>query len=547
MRKLFILSLLLGFIHLSSFSQTPGNPVIRPKLVVGIVVDQMRWDYLYRFYRLYGQGGFRRMLHEGFTCENTYINYLPSVTAIGHSTIFTGSVPSIHGIAGNEWTDQVTGAQVYCTGDSTVHGIGGGNPADGRMSPRNLLATTITDELKMATQFQSRVVGISLKDRAAILPGGHTANAAFWLDDSTGNFISSSYYMDSLPGAVTAFNRGKNIEKYLQSDWTTVYNQSEYKESDPDDEAYEGRFPGEAAPVFPHKIKSAYARSHGSFRSTPFGNSLTLQFAATILDAYQLGSGEATDFLTINCASTDYVGHLFGPNSVEAEDTYIRLDRDLANFFSLLDEKIGKGKYLVFLTADHGAAHDVGYSKQHRIPADFFVTKDIVASLDQLLQQKFGLQKVIRSAANYQISLDQDKIISAHADYEAVKNSIVEYFNRLPGVSFAVDMDKIGIAPIPEPIRTMIINGYNYKRSGQIQVVFQPSWLDSWAKTGTTHGTWSPYDTHIPLLFMGWDVRPGASAARVNMTDIAPTLATMLHIQTPSGSVGKPITDLLTR
>ena len=545
MRKTFFTLVLSLFSVYSAWAQPDSKPVVRPKLVVGIVVDQMRWDYLYRYYSKYGDGGFKRLLSQGFTCENAYINDLPTFTAVGHTCIFTGSVPSISGITGNDWTEQLTGTRVYCTEDSTVQPVGVNTSPDGKMSPRNLLVTTIGDELRMATNYQSRVVGVSLKDRAAILPAGHTANAAFWLDDANGDFISSTYYMNKLPKEVENFNKEKNIERYLKDGWNTLYPINTYVESDPDNKKYEGLFPGESAPVFPHNIKSAYEKTHGSFRSTPFGNTLTLDFAKKIIEAYQLGSGTATDLLTINCASTDYVGHQFGPNSIEIEDTYLRLDLDLASLLAELDAKIGKGQWLVFLTADHGVAHTVGYSQENRMPADFFVTRDIVSNLNQLIQQKYGISQGVRSAENYQINFDLKKITSSNADLEGIKKLSVDFLKKQPGVSFAVDMEKIQDAAIPEPIRSMMINGYNFKRSGQIQVIFQPGWLETYAQTGTTHGTWYAYDTHIPLIFMGWDIHPGATASPVHMTDIAPTLATLLHIQAPNGNIGTPIVDLL--
>jgi predicted AlkP superfamily pyrophosphatase or phosphodiesterase len=547
LRKSIILLVWCFFQMYSGIAQPEAAGVIRPSLVVGIVVDQMRWDYLYRYYNRYSEGGFKRLLKQGFSCENAYINFLPSFTAVGHTCIYTGSVPSITGITGNDWTDQLSGAQVYCTEDSTVFPVGVHASGDGKMSPRNLLVSTITDELRMATNFQSRVVGVSLKDRAAILPAGHTANAAFWLDDSSGNFISSSYYMNKLPEEVDKFNQEKNINKYISADWNTLYPLETYVESDPDDASYEGKLPGEARSVFPHNIKGAYGKNHGSFRTTPFGNTFTLDFAKTLIEAYKLGQGSSTDFLTINCASTDYVGHVFGPNSVEVEDVYLRLDLDLAVFFSALDEKIGKGRYLVFLTADHGAAQAVGYSKKNRIPADFFSSSGILDNLNELVQQKYNISKAIRSGKNYQINFDLTKISAANADFSAIKKTVTDYLEKQPGVNYAVDLDMIGVAPIPEPIRKMIINGYNVKRSGQVEVIFDPGWLESYAQTGTTHGGWNPYDTHIPLIFMGWDIHPGASAAHVEMTDIAPTLATLLHIQTPNGNIGSPILDLLVR
>jgi Type I phosphodiesterase / nucleotide pyrophosphatase len=547
LRKSIILSVWYFFQMYSGIAQPEGAALIRPRLVVGIVVDQMRWDYLYRYYNRYSEGGFKRLLKQGFSCENAYINYLPSYTAVGHTCIYTGSVPSITGITGNDWTDQLTGAQVYCTEDSSVFSVGVHASGDGKMSPRNLLVSTITDELRMATNFQSRVVGVSLKDRAAILPAGHTANAAFWLDDSSGNFISSSYYMNKLPEEVDKFNHEKNINKYISADWSTLYPLETYVESDPDEASYEGKLPGETRSVFPHNIKGAYGKNHGSFRTTPFGNSFTLDFAKTLIEAYKLGEESSTDFLTINCASTDYVGHVFGPNSVEVEDVYLRLDLDLAVFFSALDEKIGKGRYLVFLTADHGAAHAVGYSEKNRIPADFFSSNKILDNLNELIRQKYNISKAILSGKNYQINFDLTKISASNVDFSAIKKTVTDYLEKQPGVNYAVDLDRIGEAPIPEPIRKMIINGYNVKRSGQVEVIFDPGWLESYAQTGTTHGAWNPYDTHIPLIFMGWDIHPGASAARVEMTDIAPTLATLLHIQAPNGNIGTPILDLLVR
>lgn len=522
-------------------AQKPG--LARPKLVVGIVVDQMRWDYLYRYYDRYGTDGFRRMLGEGFTCENTLINYLPSFTAVGHTCVFTGSVPALDGISGNEWIEQLSGKEVYCTDDSTVSTVGADN-ASGKMSPRNLLVSTVTDELRLASNFQSKVVGVSLKDRASILPAGHAANAAFWLDDATGNFVSSTYYMQELPAWVDAFNKTRPIEKLIQNGWTTLRPIDTYKNSDGDNQVWEGRYPGETSSTFPHHIEEAYKKSKGAFRPTPFGNTLTLDFARQAVEGYQLGSGPATDFLTINCASTDYVGHMFDPNSIEVEDTYLRLDQDLGKFFTYLDSRLGKGNYLVFLTADHGAAHAISYMQEHKLPADFWNAQPLVDSLNKLLAARFGVDKLIRSGLNYQLNFDLGKIEANHLDYDAIRRLSVEYARRQPGISFAVDVDKIGEAPVPEPLKTMIINGYNFRRSGAVQIVLAAGWFEAYGKTGTTHGTWNPYDTHIPLVFMGWGIKQGHTNSPVNMTDIAPTVSDLLHIQMPNGAIGKPIREI---
>ncbi|MBS1599848.1 MAG: alkaline phosphatase family protein [Bacteroidetes bacterium] len=533
------------FLLISVFAFSQTQTISRPKLVVGIVVDQMRWDYLYRYYDRYGNGGFKRLLSDGFSCENTFINYLPSYTAVGHSTIYTGSVPSIHGIAGNDWIEQLTGKHMYCTEDTTVESVGVPNSMEGQMSPKNLLVTTVTDELRIATNYQSKVVGVSLKDRAAILPAGHAANAAFWLDDASGHFITSTYYMKELPDWVNQFNKQNKIEQYIKDGWNTLYPINTYVQSDSDNKIYEGKLAGESASVFPHNIKKAYEKSKGFFRPTPFGNSFTLEFATAAIDGYQLGKGPAADFLTINCASTDYVGHTFGPNSIEVEDTYLRLDQDLAKFFSMLDAKIGKDQYIVFLTADHGAAHAIGYSQQNKMPGDFYVSQIILDNLNRLLAAKFGEEKLILAGMNYQIIFDMKKINDKKLDFDAIKKSVVDYLQQQPGVNYALDVAKIGEAPIPEPIKTMIINGYNLKRSGPVQVAFNAGWLESYARTGTTHGSWNPYDTHIPLVFMGWGIRQGSSNSTLHMTDIAPTIAALLHIQMPSGCIGMPIREVM--
>lgn len=523
----------------SAMAQAPE----RPKLVVGIVVDQMRWDYLYRYADRYESGGLRRMLNEGFSCENTTISHLPSFTAVGHSTVYTGSVPAIHGITGNDWTDQLTGRKWYCTEDTVAKAVGSTSKA-GQMSPRNLLASTITDELRFATNFRSKVVGVSLKDRASILPAGHTPNGAFWLDDANGSFITSTYYMKDLPEWVKRFNARKLPEQLMSKPWELLYPLSSYVQSTADDVAWEGTFGGEKAPVFPHNMKEIYKKDPGSLRTTPSGNTLTLEFAMAAVEGYNLGNGEATDFLTINCASTDYVGHKYGPNSIEVEDTYLRLDKDLAGFFSYLDKKVGKGNYLVFLTADHGAAHSVGFMNEYNVPAGFVKDKPMMASLDSLLAARFGVKGLVRSGMNYHVNYDVAKIEANKLDYDAIKKETVTFLQRQPGIQFAADIDNLGNSPIPQPIKNMIANGYNPKRTGSVMIIPEPGWYQGFEK-GTTHGNWNLYDIHIPLVFMGWHVQHGATNEITHMTDIAATLAAMLHVQMPNGCVGRPIESVI--
>lgn len=535
MKKFLLFSLLLSTIF-SGYSQLQ-----RPKLVVGIVVDQMRWDYLYRYYDQYGEGGFKRMLGEGYSCGNTLINYLPSYTAVGHSTIYTGTVPAIHGIAGNDWIYQNTGIRTYCTDDSTVSSVGApGNT--GKMSPRNLLASTITDELRLATNFQSKVIGVSLKDRASILPAGHNPTGAFWLDDNSGNFITSTYYTDVLPDWVNQFNQEKHIQQLIADGWNTLLPIDQYTASTQDNSPWEGILSGATTPTFPYDLKKAYAKKKSSLRETPFGNTLTLAFAEAAVKGAHLGNGKSTDFLAINCASTDYSGHLVGPNAIEVEDVYLRLDQDLAKFFSFLDKKVGKGNYLVFLSADHGGAHAEKFMENYKMPTGFI--QSLTKGLNAMLAKRFGTTKLVLSLMNDQVNFNQPLIEEKGIDMEKIKTATLDFLKKQDDVQFVMDASKPGEAGIPTRIKDMIVNGYNRQRSGAIKIIYKPGMLSSHYKTGTTHGSWNPYDTHIPLLFMGWKIPHGETNQTVHMTDIAPTLAALLHIQMPSGCIGNPITPL---
>ncbi len=542
-KKLLLLAFLFIF-YAANAQQKNQASLPRPKLVVGLVVDQMRWDYLYRYYNRYSTDGFKRLMREGFACENTNIDYFPTKTAIGHSTIYTGSVPAIHGIAGNDFVVQATGKPMYCTEDTTVQTVGSTSEA-GKMSPRNLLASTITDELKLATNFKSKVIGIALKDRGSILPAGHTPDAAYWFDNLSGNWISSTYYMKTLPAWVQKFNSNKLIEKYLLQDWKTLYPIATYIQSTADDVPYEEIFQGETTSAFPHKIPQIKGSDYNTIRNTPYGNTLTLDFAKEAIQSEKLGTGEATDFLAISLSSTDYIGHQFGPNSVEAEDTYLRLDLDLANFFNSLDKQIGKGNYTVFLTADHGAANNPQFLKDHHIPAGIWPQKQILKDLNSLLEAKYQVKNLAIAIMNYQLTLNNQLIADKKLDDFAIRKDCVDYIKTTPGVAYVIDMKNLASVNIPDEIRSRIIKGYSIERSGIIQVILQPGWYNGSLGLGTDHGAWNPYDTHIPLLWMGWGIKPGKTFRPVNMTDITPTLAALLSIQVPNGNIGQPITEVL--
>ncbi|GAB2825076.1 alkaline phosphatase family protein [Ferruginibacter profundus] len=534
----FVLLALTAGLSLNVSAQAPA----KPKLVVGLVIDQMRWDYLYRYNALYSNGGFKRLMKEGFTAENTLIPYLPTYTAVGHTCIYTGSVPAIAGIVGNNWFDKTTNKFVYCTDDSTVSTVGN-NGIAGKMSPANLWATTITDELRLSNNFKSKVIGIALKDRGAILPAGHSANAAYWYDG--GKWISSTHYMSKLPDWVNTFNAKDEAGTFMSKDWNTLLPIDQYDLSTADDKPYENMIRGEKTVVFPHRLSAIDGgNKYEAFRTTPFANTFTFDFAKAAIESEGLGKNTVPDFLAVSISSTDYVGHSFGPNSIEIEDTYLRLDKDIESFLNYLDAKIGKGNYTLFLSADHGVAHIPAFLEEHNIPGGTFDDAEVQRDLNKQVEEKLGVKTAVKTVMNYQVYLNKNNIMDAGKTMAEVKQFVMDALKEKDFIIEAVDLAKVGESSLPEPQKKMMINGYNPKRSGDIQFTFKPGYFDG-GKKGTTHGLWNPYDAHIPCLFFGWGVRPGKTHRETYMTDIAPTIAAMLHIQMPSGSVGKVIAELV--
>jgi predicted AlkP superfamily pyrophosphatase or phosphodiesterase len=527
-------------LHLpNSYGQNTNTGTARPKLVVGIVVDQMRWDYLERFQQRFNDSGFNRMMREGFSADNTLIPYTPTYTAAGHASIYTGSVPAMNGIIGNNWFSRETGEDMYCVEDQFVTTVGSGSYA-GQMSPKNLWATTISDELRLSTNFRSKVIGIALKDRGAILPAGHSANGAYWFDNSTGGWVTSSFYMRELPKWLQQFNSKRIAGELMDKDWNTLYPIETYTQSTADDKTFEGPVPGDKN-RFPHELSKVRNDKFNSFRYTPMANDFTIQTAMAAVEGEGLGQDEFTDLLAVSFSSPDYIGHAFGPNSIEVEDTYLRLDRELGKFFGFLDQKVGKGNYLVFLSADHGAAHVPQFLRENRIPAGIVEDAVIKRSLTDSVRVKFGINDAVLHVMNYQVYLNYATV---GTQQEEVTKYLVKKLAAIPQISQAFSLTDPSQLPLPEKIAKRVINGYNQKLSGDIQFVFRPQFFDGGLK-GTTHGSWNPYDAHIPNVWFGWNVKHGRSSREVYMTDIAATLAAMLKIQVPSACIGEPIPELV--
>lgn len=531
------LILILAVISMSSLQAQE-----RPKLVVGIVVDQMKMEYLYRFSNDFSANGFKRLMNNGYTFHNMHYNYMPTYTAPGHASIYTGTTPSTHGIIGNEWFNKAVGKDVYCTDDASVKTIGNGTEKEGAMSPKNLFSTTITDELRMATNFKGKVIGLSIKDRGAILPAGHFANWAFWYS-KTGAFISSTFYGAALPNWVTEFNQEKRYMNYINKGWDLLKSIATYNESLPDDNPYEGKLDKDDAPVFPYDLSKIYKEKGADvLRTTPFGNDILAELAMKAIEKEELGKDEITDFLAVSFSSTDYVGHTFGPRSMELQDTYLRLDQTIAQFLNYLDKTVGKDNYLLFLTADHAGAENSNYLKDNKYNVKNIPSKEIVGALKKKSNETFGADLIL-DYSNFNLFLNKEIIKGKGLEFTKVKQSFKEFLMTQEQVKRVYTEEEILASSGDDYFLSFIAKGYDPKQNGDIVILDKTGYMQYQA-TGTTHGSPNSYDTHVPLLFYGWQVPKGELHTKKYITQIAPTLSQMLKIPFPNGTESEVLETL---
>lgn len=513
----------------------------RPKLVVGIVIDQFRPDYLARFSTQFGEGGFNRIMQQGFNNKNTHYNYVPTVTGPGHASVYSGTTPSIHGIVGNSWYSRELRRSEYCAEDSTATAIGS-NSDEGEISAWNLLSTTITDELELSTNREAKVVGLAIKDRGAAFPAGHIPDGAYWFDKKYGKFISSTYYMQELPTWVKEFNNRRLPQQYMDSTWNTLLSAENYH--NPDNSPYEAVFSGKEKATFPYSLPEL-RNANGNYNLltfTPFANTIVTEFAKAAVIGEQMGADEIPDFLAVSYSSTDILGHSFGPRSVEVQDMYLRLDRDMEELLNFLDTEIGEGEYLVFITADHAAAEVPQYLIDLKIPSGYFSLNEVAEAASAYLKELFKEDDLIEYATNLQFYLNHRKIREKKLDPEAVRRELADFLWDFEGVATVYSAEHVLREGYSEGTAFLLQQGYYYKRSGDVMVVLDPGWMD-YGRVGTTHGSSYNYDTHVPLLWYGWGVKPGQSVKRQHITDIAPTLSFLLDIPLPNGATGKPILD----
>jgi len=554
--KLCIWLVLAWLIPCFGYTQAKRSSSDLPKLVIAIVIDQFRYDYLERFEAYYlpatrASGGFKRLLEHGALFTNAHYHYINTYTAPGHSTLFTGVLPAKTGIVANEWIDRSTGQTVYCVADTTVFAVGiEPRSSAGRMSPRNVLTETVIDRFKAASP-NSKVIGIALKDRGAILPAGKTATAAYWFDAASGKWISSSYYFPNgeLPQWVQAFNDRRLPESYLGKVWTRLLPDTAYPM--PDTVQGESTLLGETLPVFPHKIVDISTSNDPRLRRlkrfdviapTPFGNELTIEFAKAAIEAESLGKRGVTDMLTVSFSSPDYCGHAFGPDSQEQMDMIVRLDRQLNDFFQYLDRVLGFDNCLFVVSADHGVSplpELLQPDGRHGIRLYKAIVLD---SLRKLVNRRYP--NVIENLENDEIVLNRAMITAMGYSASDVERFAGECALSLQGIIGYVTRTDLEHGSL-DPTGRMVKNSFHPTRSGDVKLLLQPYSFFAFASTGTTHGTAYEYDTHVPILFCGKGIRAGKFHRTVFTEDLAPTLHLLLRLPPETAQYdGAPLIDI---
>jgi hypothetical protein len=540
MKKLFLITI--GFTSMA-FGRLNAQKE-QPKLVVGVVIDQMCYDYLYRFYNQFGTGGFKRLMDQGSHFRNVTYNYVPTFTGPGHASIYTGTTPSNHGIVANDWYHRPYQKDVNCVDDTTVVGVGSDSP-DGKCSPHFLRANTITDQLRL-TYPNSKVIGVSIKDRSAILPAGHLANGAYWYDYSTGKMITSSFYLSQLPVWVSQYYANNPIENYLKNTWTLSRDSAAYTHYSEDNSPYETLLGGKLAPVFPYDFTQLPKDQQLiNFTAMPFANTYLTDFAIQALKGEQLGRNKTTDFLTISYSTPDIAGHAFGPYSLEMEDMYFRLDAELARLFAALDKQVGKGEYVVFLTADHAVVPVPQYLTDHKLPGGYLFLEGLEQSLRMACLKSFGADGIDR-IANDNVYFKKEWLTNPQFPQmlQLVKQIILQH-DEIKAVYTA---DELQGVPSDLWMR-MVAAGYDRERSGELLFILQPGYLPKTADVpsahkGTSHGSAFNYDTHVPVLFYGKNIPKQDVFTAYEIVDIAATLVHILEVQRPNAMVGKPMVEL---
>lgn len=522
-----------------------------PKLIVGVVVDQMCYEYLYRYQDKFGKDGFNLFMEKGTNVRNTLYNYVPTYTGPGHASIYTGTTPENHGIVGNEWFERETNKIVNCVDDLRQQTVGSESDY-GQRSPKNLKTFTVTDQLKL-TYTDAKVISMSIKDRSAILPGGHLSDGSYWYDFASGNFITSTFFKTELPKWVTTFNQEKQVDNYMQQTWETMYPIQEYTQSGPDNSPYEVVLKGKDTPTFPYDLKSMTAgkADYNLFTYTPYANTYLTDFAIRSIKAEELGQDKQTDMLCISYSTPDIAGHAFGPYSVEIQDMYLRLDRDIADLIKALEKEVGKNQFTIFLTADHAVVPVPQNLTDQQLPGGYMFLKDKMNQLKNDVAQKFGSELILEQE-NLNVYLDHPRMIENKLNKSDVETFIADEIIKWEGVKRVFTSKHLESGNSDDLWLNMVRRGYHHTKSGDVIFILEPGYLpknsdSEKARKGTSHGSSFNYDTHVPLIWYGKKIKKQNIYRSVNITDVAATLIHMLNLQRPGAMTGEPILELLSK
>ena len=538
--------IIFGIVSIQATAQEPRIPSENPRLIVGIVIEQMRNDYISRFWDKFGEGGFKRLINEGTYCRNASYNYFYTQTAVGYATIYTGSMPASHGIVANEWYDRVNNKVTQAAADESAKTVGGSFDA-GHCSPRNLLGTTIGDEIKLSNLRQSKVFGISLEPVSAVLSAGHMADGAFWFDNENGNWITSSYYMQNLPNWLDEENKKKLADLYLTKTWDTSFPITQYTNCLTDENPYETGIDGRI--VFPYVMPDiakgmGISARYKLLSQTPFGNSLTKDMAIATMVNENLGKDEFTDVLTISFVGTEYIGNLFGPMSIEVEDAYLKLDKDLEHFLQFVDDFVGKQNALIFVTSNHGTAQTPAYLADSKAPVGSFNYNSALSLLRSYLNALYGSGEWIKGYFGQQLYLNSDLIENSKMKLDDFRDVVAQFLIQFTGVSNTLTATALQNNQYTEGYRSKMQNNFFPRRSGDIFVNLHPGWVEK-SQWATSHNSAYLYDVQVPLIWYGWKVKRDMIVRPIDMTDVAPTISSMMNIIAPNAATGKVITELV--
>lgn len=549
--RLFLFAMTHLLVLMFSALAIAGTDRDKPKLILQITIDQMRGDFPMRYKDRLEEGGFQYLMEKGTHYINAHFRHADTETPVGHAGLFTGTYPAYHGIVAGNWFDKDKGRIIYNCEDERFPMIGKESVKGKGRAPTNLLSSTIGDELVISNNSQSRVFSVSIKDRGAILPGGH-AGKAFWYSKSDGSFVSSSYYYKEYPDWVRQWNAKKTADKYKDTQWRLLHDASTYIFGRDDDRPFEINMFG-LGTTFPHPIKGDSKYFYASLIATPFGDELTLDFAKTLIENEKLGQGKHIDFMAISFSVTDYIGHLFGPSSLEAEDNTLRVDRLLAELFRFIDDQIGLDHTLIIVSADHGMSEAPEYMQSLGFEVDRLTSETIVeGTIKNALKARLEVpEEVIRLYEHPYVYLNEDEIKKTQYNVAEVETVVAEEIIKIPGIIGAVtrnDLEKGSFAPTE--VNISILNNYHPKRSGHVHVIADQFWyfyyeMDTTTKIAAIHCSPWTYDTYVPLFFAGYGISEQRISRPVTPYDIAATIAILLEIKPPSGSVGIPLDEVL--